>query len=48
MADKGAAHLTTPMKHPWEETHIAISRICYYLRVHLYDAAGKTLEQAVP
>jgi hypothetical protein len=48
MADKGAAHLTVPMKHPWEETHVAISRICWHLKVCLYDPAGMTLEGAVP
>jgi lipopolysaccharide biosynthesis glycosyltransferase len=48
MADKGAAHLTTPMKHSWEETHTAISRICHYLKVQLYGPVGKTLEKAVP
>jgi hypothetical protein len=48
MADKGAAHLTMPMKHPWKETHVAISRICRYLKVYLYDPASETLEGTVP
>ncbi len=48
MADKGAAHLTVPMTQPWEETHVAISRICRYLQIHLYDPAGETLEGAAP
>jgi hypothetical protein len=48
MADKAAAHLTIPMPHPVEDTHIAISRICHYLKVHLFDSAGKPFEGAVP
>jgi hypothetical protein len=48
MVDKGAAHLTTPMKHPLEDTHNAISRILHYLKVNLYDAVGRPLEQSVP
>ena len=48
MADKGAAHLTIPMKHPWENTHAAVSRICYYLKTHLYAPAGRTLKEAAP
>jgi hypothetical protein len=48
MADKAAAHLTKPMKHPLENTHIAISRICLYLQTYLYNPAGKTLKAAVP
>jgi len=36
MVDKGAAHLTLPMNHPWMETHKAIDRIVSYLRKYLY------------
>jgi len=41
MADKASAHLTTPRKHTWEDTHEAIGRICHYLKSHLYDATGR-------
>ena len=43
MADKGAAHLTLPYKHPWERTHEAIERIMYYLKVNLYEATNREL-----
>ncbi len=42
MADKAGAHLTTPAKHDWEDTHEAIRRICLYLRTHLYTPASKS------
>jgi len=48
MADKAAAHLTMPAKHPWEDAHVAITLICRYLKVHLYYPAGQILEGAVP
>jgi len=44
MADKGAAHLTMPMQHPLEQTHIAVVRICELVKAHLYDATGRTFE----
>jgi len=44
MADKGAAHLTLPMPHPVDQTHIAIVRICELVKAHLYDATGRTFE----
>jgi hypothetical protein len=47
MADKGAAHLNTPMQHPVEYTHIAIARICELVKVHLYDATGRTFEVTI-
>jgi hypothetical protein len=47
MADKGAAHLTMPMQHPVEQTHIAIVRICELVKAHLYDATGRVFEIAI-
>jgi hypothetical protein len=47
MADKGAAHLTMPMPHPVDQTHIAIERICELVKAHLYDATGRTVEVAI-
>ncbi|MEP7362527.1 MAG: hypothetical protein ABI972_04665 [Acidobacteriota bacterium] len=41
MADKACAHLTTPQKHEWQDTHEAIRRICHYLRLHLFRPAGR-------
>jgi hypothetical protein len=41
MADKGAAHLTMPMPHPVDKTHIAIARICELVKAYLYDATGR-------
>ncbi|MFA5554545.1 MAG: hypothetical protein WCZ89_06940 [Phycisphaerae bacterium] len=42
MADKGAAHLTLPNKHPWERTHKAIDSIVYYLEKYLYIPSGRS------
>jgi hypothetical protein len=47
MADKGAAHLTMPMRHPVDDTHIAIMRICELVKTHLYDATGRSFDVAV-
>jgi hypothetical protein len=47
MADKGAAHLTMPMQHPVDDTHIAIMRICDLVKTHLYDATGRSFDVAV-
>jgi len=47
MAHKGAAHLTLPMQHPVDQTHIAIARICELVKANLYDATGRTFEVAV-
>jgi hypothetical protein len=47
MADKGAAHLTMPMQHPVEQTHIAVVRICELVKTHLYDATGRTFEVTI-
>jgi hypothetical protein len=44
MADKGAAHLTLPMQHPVDQTHIAVARICELVKAHLYDVTGRTFE----
>jgi hypothetical protein len=41
MSDKGAAHLTVPMKHPVDRTHEAIDRIMHYVRVNLYQHTGR-------
>lgn len=43
MADKGAAHLTMPMKHPVDRTHGAIERILHYVRLNLYRHTGRQL-----
>ncbi|MBA7695407.1 hypothetical protein ES703_104033 [subsurface metagenome] len=43
MADKGAAHLTMPMNHPWQRTHEAIERIVYYLQTNLYDVLNREM-----
>jgi hypothetical protein len=42
MADKAAAHFTTPMNHDWTKTHDVIQRIHHYLKVNLYDQAGRS------
>jgi hypothetical protein len=42
MADKAAAHFTTPVLHPWNRSHEAILRIYDYAKVHLYDATGRS------
>jgi hypothetical protein len=42
-----AAHLTMPMQHPVEQTHIAIVRICELVKAHLYDATGRAFEIAI-
>jgi len=47
MADKGAAHLTMPMQHPVEYTHIAIVGICELVKAQLYDATGRTFEVTI-
>ncbi len=47
MADKGAAHLTLPMPHPVDLTHIAIVRICELIKAHLYDATGRNFELTI-
>ncbi len=41
MADKAAAHFTLPMNHDWTKTHDVIRRIHHYLKVNLYDQAGR-------
>lgn len=48
MADKGAAHLTLPMNHPWQRTHEAIDRILHYLRANLYTPTGHVMDIQVP
>jgi hypothetical protein len=44
MADKAAAHLTMPMKHPWERTHEVIALICEYLKLQLYARTGRAFD----
>jgi len=44
MVDKGAAHLTLPMKHQWEKTHEAIDFILDLLQKHLYDKVNKKIK----
>ena len=45
MADKAAAHLTIPRDHTTAliERHDAVDRIVDYLKMHLYDVAGRTM-----
>ena len=46
MADKAAAHFTTPIVHDWTKTHEVIKLIHYYLKTNLYDVLGRSgLEQ---
>jgi len=45
MVDKGAAHLTLPMKHPWESTHDAIDLIVAYLKEYVYKPTGNTFTE---
>jgi hypothetical protein len=47
MADQGAAHLTMPMTHPVDQTHIAVARICELVKAHLYDATGRIFDVAI-
>jgi hypothetical protein len=47
MADKGAAHLTMPMTHLVDQTHIAVAQICELVKAHLYDATGKIFDVAI-
>jgi len=47
MADKGAAHLTMPMAHPVEQTHIAIVRICELVKAQQYDTTGRNFELTI-
>jgi hypothetical protein len=42
MADKAAAHFTTPIVHDWSKTHDVIKLILHYLKTNLYDAAGRS------
>jgi hypothetical protein len=48
MADKAAAHFTTPIVHDWSKTHEMILRIHHYLKVNLYDHTGRRFEDAIP
>jgi hypothetical protein len=48
MADKAAAHFTTPMNHDWARTHDLILRIDRYLKINLYDHTGRTFKDEVP
>jgi hypothetical protein len=48
MADKAAAHFTTPTDHDWARTHDVILRIDWYLKLNLYDHIGRALEDAAP
>ena len=41
MADKAAAHFTTPIDHDWTKTHDVIRVVHRYLQTHLYDHAGR-------
>jgi hypothetical protein len=46
MADKGAAHLTLPRQHSWENTHVVIDKIVSYVKSHIYLPANRIFEQA--
>ncbi len=47
MADKAAAHFTTPIDHDWGRTHEVILRIRQYLKINLYDHTGRKFKEAV-
>jgi hypothetical protein len=44
MAHKASAHFTKPDTYAVEQTHIAITRICEYVKEHLFD---KTMHRSV-
>lgn len=44
MADKGAAHLTTPRIHNWENTHVVIDKIVYFIKTNIYDPSRRQFE----
>jgi|SRR5271157_2865420 len=46
MADQAAAHFTVPNNHDWTKTHEVIRRIHHYLKVNLYDKAGRPFPDA--
>ncbi|HEY2382991.1 MAG TPA: hypothetical protein VGK48_17580 [Terriglobia bacterium] len=42
MADKAAAHFTSPMSHDWDKTHDVIKIVHRLLKTQLYDPTGRT------
>jgi hypothetical protein len=40
MAHKGSAHFTMPDTYAVEQTHVAVTRICEYVKKHLFDKTG--------
>lgn len=45
MADKGAAHLTMPRVHNWENTHVVIDKIVNFIKTNIYKPAGRKFEE---
>ncbi len=45
MADKGAAHLTKPRVHHWENTHAVIDKIINYVKTNIYSPANRKCEE---
>jgi len=43
MADKGAAHLTMPVNHPWDKTHTAIDLIHDLIKEYIYKPTGRSI-----
>ena len=41
MADKSAAHLTTPRHHDWKNTHVVIDKIVINIISHIYTPTGR-------
>jgi hypothetical protein len=48
MADKSAAHFTTPIAHDWTKTHEVILRIHHHLKINVYDHTGRVFQDATP
>lgn len=48
MADKAAAHFTTPSGHSWNQTHDVIKLIHGYLNTNLYIPAGRSGLEGLP
>jgi hypothetical protein len=44
MADKGAAHLTTPRIHNWENTHVVIDKIVNLIKANIYNPTSRQFE----
>jgi len=44
MSDKGAAHLTLPRRHDWENTHVVIDKIVSLVKTNVYSPTGRPFE----